>query len=67
MHVDSSHGGEGLRKIIIVAAGVLALAVAAALALAGVVPDGAHAWHSIQVALNSAVDTVKTHGAHAWH
>lgn len=59
-------GGEGLRKIIIVVAGVIALAATAALALAGVVPDHTHAWHSIQVALNSAVDTVKS-GTHAWH
>ena len=58
--------GERLRKIIIVAAGVLASSVAAALALAGVVPDGTHAWHSIQLALSSAVDSVKS-GTHAWH
>ncbi len=54
-----------MRRTIIVVAGVLALAAAVALALAGVVPDGAHAWHSIQVALNSAVDSVKANGAHA--
>ncbi len=46
---------------------MVALAATAALALAGVVPDGAHAWHCIQGALNSAVDSVKANGAHAWH
>jgi phage-related tail protein len=56
-----------LRRIVLVAVGALLLCVTVALALAGVVPDGAHAWHSIQAALNSAADTVKANGAHAWH
>ncbi len=55
--------------MVLVIAGVLALAAVIALALVGVVPDGGtHAWHSIQTAMNSVVDTVKQNGGtHAWH
>ncbi len=51
----------------IIAAGVLALAAVAALAVMGVSMNGAHAWYSIQTALTSTVDSVKAAGAHAWY
>ena len=38
-----------------------------ALALMGAKLDGAHAWYSIQTALTSTVDSVKSAGAHAWY
>jgi hypothetical protein len=61
-------GGENLRKIWIIAAGVLALGMVVALALVGVSPNGAYAWHSIQTAMNSVSDVVvKSNGAYAWH
>ena len=61
-------GGENLRKIWIVAAGVLALGIAVVLTIVGVSPNGAHAWHSIQTAMNSVSDVVaKPSGAYAWH
>ena len=63
----SCHGVKGLKRMLLVALGIVALVAAAMFALAGVVPDGAHAWHSIQVAMNSAVDSVQANGAHAWH
>ena len=65
--VFSSHGGESLRRLWIIAAGVLALTATVALALMGAKLDGAHAWYSIQTALTSTVDSVKSAGAHAWY
>lgn len=59
--------GERLRRLWIVAAGVLALSITAALAVIGVAPDGGHAWHSIQVAMSAAADGINITGGHAWH
>lgn len=39
----------------------------AAFALMGAQLSGAHAWYSIQTALTSTVDSVKSAGAHAWY
>ena len=61
-------GGENLRKIVIIAAGVLALGATVVLTIAGVSPNGAWAWHAIQTAMNSVSDVVvKSNGAWAWH
>lgn len=49
---------------------MVALAAIVVLALVGIAPEnGTHAWHSIQVALNSVVNNVEIHehGTHAWH
>ena len=60
-------GGENLRKIVIIAAGVLALAMAAVVMIVGISPNGAYAWLSIQTAMNSVSDVVvKSNGAYAW-
>lgn len=56
-----------MRRLWIIAAGVLALGVTAALAVMGAHPEGAHAWYSIQTALTSTVDSVRSAGAHAWY
>jgi len=63
----ASHGGERLRRIVILAAGVLALSTVAVLAVFGVVTEGGHAWHSIQVAMNAAAGKVALYGGYAWH
>ena len=64
---DLTGGGENLRKIWIIAAGVLALAAVAILTIVGVSPNGAYAWFSIQSAMNSVSDSVvKSSGAYAW-
>lgn len=56
-----------MRRLWIVAAGVLALGFVAALAIVGVAPDGGHTWiDSIQTALNCAVDKVSPTGGHTW-
>jgi hypothetical protein len=42
--------------------------MAVVLTIVGVSPNGAYAWHSIQVAMNSVSDAVvKSNGAYAWH
>jgi len=62
--------GERLKKLWIVAVGLLALAVALTLAVVdgSNVSLGGHVWHSIKAAISSSVDQIEIHtGGHVWH
>jgi len=68
MLVIACHGGERLRRIWIVAVGLLTLAVALVIALVSANPEGGHTWFfSIQTAMKSAVNQIPvSQGGHAW-